>query len=196
MRIVTQRKYSDDEPRDPHGEWTDGGSSGTYGENSQKYDLMTGGFQPSPAVEQALEKYADDPANDDTNALIDQGIAEEGMTMKYTLYRGLSFPNDKAVQDSLKSGSYLKPTGPQSTSIEQHVARDFAGLTDDVGVLLEIRPSMTGKKSTLKGLPVVTSGQSEFVLSSKEKMLVVGAPTKIGGIWHATVVAGGKRHHG
>ena len=193
--IAPLEKYSPDQPRDDHGRFGEG-SEGTYGSNSAAYDKLTSGFMASPAVEEALEKYADDPANEDTNAIVDQGIKEEGMTIKSTLYRGLSFPDDDTVKSTLKSGNYLKPEGPQSTSIEHSVARDFAGLTDEVGVMLEIKPSFTGKKSTLKGLPVTSSGQSEIVLSSDTKLLVVGAPTKIGGIWHATVVAGGFHHHG
>jgi F like protein len=176
-------KYNEDQPRDDHGRFGSG-SEGTYGNNTSEYDKMTSEFKPSEGLHQAIEKYADDPANEQTNTVIEKGIREEGVPVTTTLYRGLSMDSDKDVRKAFgKAGTAIRPQWPQSTSTNKAVGEEFAGLTGNVPVLLTI--TRTG---ALKGLPVKSSGQSEFVLS-KDTYLKVRHAEKIGNTWHVNVIA-------
>lgn len=177
-------------PRDKSGKFA---SSGTYGQNSSEYEKITSYAVQNrkPSVADFTKKYSQKP--DVSIEEFQEALTYGGVTITgdKTLYRGMELPKGISINDFFKPGSRLKGRGPQSTSMDEEVAKEFAQLgsvENAIPVMLKIKPGIYG----VRGLPIPESGQSEIVLPPDAKMKVLSPPKNVQGLWVIEVGASDK----
>ena len=158
--------YDHDQSKHGRGRGGGSGDEGDYGENIPAYTRLTAGYKPDAETERVLNKYSQEHAlltADERETLVAAFADAPELPAGTTLYRGI---NADSI-DGLKLNSRISGDQLQSFSMDRRVAEEFSDLgLGSKSAVLELK-----LETPLRALPIVKSGQSEWVLPPMSKMV-------------------------